>query len=72
MEIVEKLAHALEPVRCFFIVDMPVISLPGFVVVPQHTSSIGDQGEPVFVTVPASLQRFRHLPQNDLGEDIPA
>jgi hypothetical protein len=68
-EIVQKGVHAGELIWDFSTADMPVISLAGFIVIPEDAYALSDQRQPVFVGMPASLYRFRHLPQDNLGED---
>ena len=49
---------------------MAVITLPGFVVVPENTLPVCDKGKAVLVGVSRPGEWFRKSPNNDFGEQL--
>ena len=49
---------------------MPVITLPGFVVVSENTLPMGDESKAVLVGMSRPVEWFRDQPNNDLGEQL--
>ena len=49
---------------------MPVITLTSFVVIPENTLPMCDEGKAVLVGVSRPGEWFRDQPNNDLGEQL--
>ncbi len=68
IEVFEQLLGCGEGIWLFLVADMPVVALPGLVIVSQYADTMIDQGKSVLIAVVTPWQLPGQAPENPLLE----
>jgi hypothetical protein len=69
-EVSSERFNAGEDIFELTVIDMAVVSLPGFIVVTKDANVIDDEGEPILEVVPAAANWLEHSPDDELGSGL--
>jgi hypothetical protein len=69
-EVYRQLTWTGKYIGVFLAIDMPVISFPGFIVIPQYTLAIDHKSQSIFEHMRAAKDGFRHMPNDHVSETI--